>query len=96
MAVDLYCYYKVAAVNLERYAVVIARLAPMAKPWVTSFEIKRRPQEHDPVTCMEVARFDSIDDCAAWQNERKRRFAEIDALTVGGADAVRYEIFTDL
>lgn len=96
MAVDLYVYYKIAAADLERYTAWIERLSSVARPWAKSFVIKRRLSEIDPVTCMEVARFDSIDDCTAWQNERTRRFAEIDALIDGGAGAIRHEIFTDL
>jgi antibiotic biosynthesis monooxygenase (ABM) superfamily enzyme len=96
MAVDLYVYYKIAASDLERYTAWIERLSSFARPWAKSFTGKRRLSETDPVTCMEVARFDSVDDCTAWQNERTRHFAEIDALIVGGADAIRYEIFTDL
>jgi len=96
MPVESYCYYKIAASDLKTYTMAARELEAIPKQWTSLFTFKRRVIEQDPVTCMEIGIFESLDDYNAWQNERARYFEKINTLIIGGPDAIRYELFTDL
>ncbi len=96
MSIESYCFYKVAATDLKAYTAVTHELAAIAASWASSFAFKRRLTEKDPVTCLEIARFDSLDRYHAWLAERDRQFQKINSLIIGGPKAIRCEVFTEL